>query len=249
MPSIYEKPVCDLMLEMAEDLASAPGRFFRRQDAVEWFRKNYPLVKPGTVTAHLTRFSTNAPSRLHHRVRVGADDLFFQADDGRFRRYEPDRDPAPLHPDQLMDPLPDATDGDGENDAGSREFAYEADLKRYLSKNLSLIEDGLKLYQEGEISGIEYPVGGRFIDLLAVDRQGALVVIELKVSRGYDRVVGQLMRYMGWIQMNLADEGQQVRGMIVARQISEDLRLACSLLSNVQLLEYSLSVSLKKIAT
>lgn len=76
---------------------------------------------------------------------------------------------------------------------------------------------------------------------------GALVVIELKVSRGYDRVVGQLMRYMAWIAKNQAEEGQEVRGIIVAREISKDLVMACSLLQNTKLFEYELSLLLKQV--
>jgi len=75
------------------------------------------------------------------------------------------------------------------------------------------------------------------------------VVIELKVSRGYDRVVGQLMRYMAWIGKNLAEPTQKVRGIIVAREISEDLLLACSLLANVQLFEHELSLTLQQVDT
>ena len=147
---------------------------------------------------------------------------------------------------QTEDELPSESEGEP---TGSAEFAYEADLRNYLSKNLSIIEPGLNLYQDEGITGIEFPVGGRFIDLLAVDSRGALVVIELKVSRGYDRVVGQLMRYMAGIRKNQADPGQQVRGVIVARKISEDLIMACSLLSGVQLFEYELSLKLKPVNT
>jgi RecB family endonuclease NucS len=90
-------------------------------------------------------------------------------------------------------------------------------------------------------------VGGRFIDILAVDSEKRLVVIELKVSRGYDRVVGQLLRYMAWIQKHHAEPGQAVRGIIAAREISDDLKLACSYLPAVSLYEYELSVSLRKV--
>ena len=112
-------------------------------------------------------------------------------------------------------------------------------------KNLPIIEPGLTLYHEEGIAGIEFPVGGRFIGVLAVDASAALAVIELKVSCGYDRVVGQLMRYMAWIQKHQAEPGQLVRGIIVAREISEDLLSACSLLPNVQLFEYELSLKVK----
>ena len=93
----------------------------------------------------------------------------------------------------------------------------------------------------------EFPVGGRFIDILAIDKDQKLVVIELKVSRGYERTVGQLLRYMAWVEKYQADPGQRVRGIIAARQISEDLQLACAYLANVSLFEYQLSVSLRPI--
>ncbi|MCY7393515.1 MAG: endonuclease NucS, partial [Leptolyngbyaceae cyanobacterium CAN_BIN12] len=88
---------------------------------------------------------------------------------------------------------------------------------------------------------------GRFIDILAVDSKKDFVVIELKLSRGYDRAIGQLLRYMAWIQKNQADSGQKVRGIIVARGISEDLLLACSLMPNIHLFEYELSLLLKQV--
>ena len=51
-------------------------------------------------------------------------------------------------------------------------------------------ESGLNLtVPEEGINGIEFPVGGRFIDILAVDSNNDFFVIELKVSRGYDRVI------------------------------------------------------------
>ncbi|MDQ3830513.1 MAG: endonuclease NucS, partial [Candidatus Tectomicrobia bacterium] len=109
---------------------------------------------------------------------------------------------------------------------------------------LSLVEPGLKLYSDEGITGVEFPAGGRYIDILAVDRDGGYVVIELKVSKGYDRVVGQLLRYMGWIEKHHAEPGQRVRGVIVAKEITEDLKLACARVQGLQLFEYALSVTL-----
>jgi hypothetical protein len=64
------------------------------------------------------------------------------------------------------------------------------------------------------------------------------VVLELKVSRGYERAVGQLLRYMTWIDQNYAEEGKKkVRGIIVARKISDDIKLACARIADVQLFE------------
>lgn len=46
---------------------------------------------------------------------------------------------------------------------------------------------------------------------------------------------------------NIAEKEQAVRGIIIANSISNDLVLATSRLSDVQLFEYELSVSLKKV--
>ena len=52
---------------------------------------------------------------------------------------------------------------------------------------------------------------------------------------------------MAWIRKNHAEEGQKVRGIIIAREISDDLLLACSETTNVELYEYNLSITLNKI--
>lgn len=127
-----------------------------------------------------------------------------------------------------------------------QQFAYETDLKNYLRNNLSIIEPGLELYVEEGRDGVEYPVEGGRIDILATDGTGRLVVIELKVSRGRNRTIGQLLYYMGCINQILPDSGK-CRGIIIAREIADDLWTACQLLSDVSLYEYNLSVQVKKV--
>jgi len=247
--ALYSKPVRFLMKEMASALAKSPDAIFTRQDAISWFAEKYPKIKVGTVTAHLTRLSTNARSRTHYSAKPGEDDVLYQIDGSHYRHYRPEQDPAPIwygaaEPSKVQEG--EDEEAITEPSAGG-EFAYETDLRNYLAKNLNKLEPGLRVYEEEGITGIEFPVGGRFIDILATDAKGGLVVIELKVSRGYDRVVGQLMRYVGWIKKNLADPNQGVRGLIVAREISEDLLLACSMVPDVELFEYELSLSLKRV--
>jgi len=243
MATMYDKPVRILMQEMIPALDLLPGDTFTREQAVQWFFENYPKVKQGTVAAHLIRLSTNVPTRLHYSVRSdGSDDHFFKIDISTFRLYEPERDPVPI-----LENTPVVDEPEELVSKSTGEFAYEHDLRDFLARNLHLIEPGLSLYTDEGITGIEFPVGGRFIDLLAVDSLGNFVVIELKVSKGYDRVVGQLLRYVNWIRINQADEGQGVRGIIVAKNISEDLRLACAGLAGIALAEYELAVSIKPI--
>jgi endonuclease len=245
--ALYDKPVRLLMRDMVADMKLVPTQMLTRDEAVDWFRLHYPLVKEGTIAAHLIRLSTNNRNRLHYSAREdGADDLFFQLDSGRFRLYDAASDPTPIRlgtaPEEGVGRLPSSP----ESEEGS-EFAYEHDLRDFLAQNLQLIEPGLRLYNDEGVRGIEFPVGGRYIDILAVDANGAYVVIELKVSRGYDRVIGQLLRYIAWIEAHHAEPGQLVRGVIVGKDISDDLKLACSKIADVKLFEYTLSVTLRAV--
>ena len=241
--ALYDKPVRALMRDMVSDLVLKKGEVLTRDRVLGWFSEHYPKVKQGTIGAHLIQLSINAKSRHHYSPKPKEDDLFYQIDGGRFRLYEPESDPAPIYR-----PIDDGPRPPQDEEPPSQ-FAYEADLRNYLAKNLGLLEPGLALYEEEGIKGIEFPAGGRFIDILALDSKNNYVVIELKVSRGYDRVVGQLLRNMGWVSKNQAEENQSVRGFVVAREMSEDLKLACAGVPGVSLFEYALSVEVRRIDT
>lgn len=248
--SIYEKPTKTLMLDFAQETLQ-PGQIFGKKTAVDWFKARYPDIRPTTVQMHVEGMAVNSNGRKHHpNIKPGSGhDLFFKIAPGQFRLWNSAQDPTPIYRDQ---PSTSSVQDSGDNDLneqdeifdGSQEFAFERDLRNYLSKNLSAIEPGLKVYQDEEFSGVEFPVGGRYIDILAVDSRGGYVVIELKVSRGYERVVGQILRYMAWIKQHIA-VGKPVRGIIVANEVSEDLHLAASLISSLELFEYSISMKLQ----
>jgi endonuclease len=240
--SIYEKSVWMLMKDMVKEKELQQDEIITRDEVISWFEENYPQIKKSTIAAHLLKMSTNAHSRIHYNVNLdGNDDLFFQIDSQRFRLYNPATDPKPIYSSE------DEIKTEDEILDEPNEFAYEQDLKNFLAKNINVLGADIRLYEDEDINGIEFPVGGRFIDILAVDGNHDYVVIELKVSRGYDRVIGQLMRYMAWIKMNMAEPGQNVKGVIVARYISEDLLLASSLIPNIKLFEYELYVKVKEI--
>lgn len=253
----YDKPTRALLKDMLLAWGLKPGQVFTTSRAVEWFAKNYPLLKPGSIRAHLVQAATNDRSRLHHSATNETDDLLFKVDSGQYRLYEPGKDPAPIHEmvagDVARQEADVAVDEEQEDEEaapapGSSEFLLEKDLQRYLAENLECIEPGLRLYEDEDIRGIEFEAGGgRRIDILALDQSNAFVVLELKVSRGYDRVVGQLLRYMNWVRKELAEPRQRVRGIIVCRTISEDLKLACASIRDVELCEYKLSVAVSKV--
>ena len=237
-----------------------PGRVFSRKDAVRWFANRYPNIKSNTVGLHVDGMSVNNFTQRRHSPSVKPNrgwDLFFKLGPSEFRLWDPEKDPAPRYKADLEADVAEGAEQTndfteeaiGEDDLGSRKFAFERDLQNYLVQNLGLLESGLKLYEDedGEFNGVEFPAGQRRIDILAVGADGAYVVIETKVSRAYDRVVGQILRYMGWVKENLAGEAP-VRGVIVASEISEDLILATSSVENIRLVEYEISFSLKSVS-
>lgn len=127
-------------------------------------------------------------------------------------------------------------------------FAYENDLRDYLAGNLSIIEKGLKLFKdENEIEGVEYSVdsGNKRVDIIAIDHNHVPVLVELKVSRGYEKVIGQCLYYRNRIKQLFNQK--RVRIIIIAREITPQLNLAVKDLPDVELYEYRLSVKLERI--
>jgi RecB family endonuclease NucS len=132
-----------------------------------------------------------------------------------------------------------------ENDADR--FVYESDLRDYLAKNLRIIESGMTLWSfpNGQ-SAVEFDLDDRRrIDILARDAHGVPVVIELKVDRGHERVIGQALFYRESVKLKL--NVARARIVIVAREISQELRIASKGISDIDLHEYKLSMTLQKV--
>ncbi len=240
---IYEKSTNQILTEWIEQNLK-PGQTVDKSDIVKWFEENYPRIKSNTVNCHIIKFTTNHHTRIHYNASSQHDKLF-QLPNKKLRMFDADNDPTPIYESSgVIDPIPEETE---ETDSSS--FAYESHLRDYLKDNLHKIEPGLRLYTDDEdptITGVEFDAGGKRIDILAVDSNGDYVIIELKVSKGHEKVVGQLLRYKAWIKKNLA-EGQKVRGIIIAKDISEDLKLAASEVLDVDIYAYDLKIELMKV--
>jgi len=129
---------------------------------------------------------------------------------------------------------------------GTGEFAYEAHLRDYLAKNLGLLEAGLTLWTGSAVDSIEYPIEGRRIDILAKDREGIPVVVELKLRRGHEQTLGQALYYRGKLKQLLSET--RVRIIMVASEITDELRIASAEVTDVDLFSYTLTMQVEKIA-
>jgi len=129
------------------------------------------------------------------------------------------------------------------------EFILEKYLEDFIVSNFDAIfGPGLSLYRdsEGETVGQQYnteEVG--VIDILAEgQRANDIVVIELKKGRESDRVLGQILRYMGWVTENLATEKQNVRGIIICKDSDPKLLYALSMARDVSVKYYEVDFTL-----
>ncbi|PIS31063.1 hypothetical protein COT42_01845 [Candidatus Saganbacteria bacterium CG08_land_8_20_14_0_20_45_16] len=128
------------------------------------------------------------------------------------------------------------------------EFAMEKYLEEFIEANFDKIDFGakLELYQDEENSGRQYPTPIGNIDLLAVDKaRKEFVIIELKKGRSSDVVIGQILRYMGWIKENLAKD-HNVRGIIIVKERDKRLEYALKLMPNADLFKYNVSFTIEK---
>ena len=139
-------------------------------------------------------------------------------------------------------------DIDLEQEDDSPPFVLEQHLRDFLAENINTIKilnKSLKVFVNNEgRDGIEYPTAVGFIDIIAIDDEDNFYVFELKRSRGSDKVVGQLARYMGWVAATIGKE-KKVNGVIVASNIDDKLRYAASVFPGVSLFEYQLKFYLK----
>jgi len=127
-------------------------------------------------------------------------------------------------------------------------FALEKHLEDFLVANWAQTELGRDydiFSDDGELVGQQFPSDTGPIDILAISKdRKTLLVVELKRGRASDTVVGQIQRYMGYVAGELAEEGQSVRGTIIALEDDLRLRRALSVTQSIDFYRYQVSFRL-----
>jgi hypothetical protein len=113
----------------------------------------------------------------------------------------------------------------------------EANLENLLVDRVEQIEPGLKLIGRQ----VDTREVGR-LDLLCEDKEGNLVVVELKRAAAGPSIIDQTQRYMGWAKAHKAKPGQNVRGVIVVGAKDTALEYAASANPMVQVKEFALTI-------
>lgn len=137
-----------------------------------------------------------------------------------------------------------------EDDFNTGFMAYEQHLEEYVVKNWDKIDFGEELHiyvDEEGTTGQQFTTDVGIMDILATDKDGNYVVIELKRAESGYKVVGQVLNYMGWVQEKLLQDGQSVRGMIIVGRADKTLRAALRPVNDkIMLREYRIQMTLEE---
>ncbi len=137
--------------------------------------------------------------------------------------------------------------GDEPSDPGL--FYLEEELENFLIRNWDQTELGRKydlIEEDGEMVSQQYatPVGP--IDILVQDKKTKqFVVIELKRDQTSDQTVGQLARYMGWLEENKT-HGKSTKGIIIAGKYDSRLYYALKVLRDAEVYLYQVDFKLNE---
>ncbi len=204
----------------------------------EWLRQHPEQVPPGL----------DPTSSTSHQLRSGLLKSGWTAPETSSEvRLIP---PGGSVSDTLVEEVLGSEANSNEEETEEASFGLEFQLRDFIAQNIGAIDFAgkrLRLYVDPTgRDGIEFPTSVGLIDILAVDDAGNFFVFELKRGRTPHYTMGQLTGYMGWVQQTIGRE-KSVNGIVVAKEISENLQYAVSVVPNVMLFEYEVAFHLKPV--
>ena len=220
------------------------------------FEENWPLEvtsSADTIKAHLGReVPRYGDSYVYKSYEVGDGNKFVLTDDEDGRAINEQQAESDLE--QLLKFYQKVTSFEVYNPSSTVSqgiFYLEKQLEDFIIQNWNNTELGRKydlIYQEGEMISQQYRSDIGPMDILAKDKKtGSYVVIELKKNQTSDDTIGQVARYMGWVEEKLNDPG--VTGVIIAQGYDKKLEYALKRIKGVQVYVYELDFRLREHVT
>lgn len=141
-----------------------------------------------------------------------------------------------------------AIEDDSVTETERSSFFFEKQLEDFLVSNWDRtpLAKEYEIFEEsGQKCGQQYRTNTGPIDILGQKRDKSdFLVIELKRDRASDVVVGQTLRYMGWVKEHLCNSSQKVTGCIIAQRKDEKLDYALKHVSSIRFLKYEVDFRL-----
>ncbi len=206
------------------------------EDIKREISKRYPNKwKTTAIQAHLYACAVNQPKAyIHHR---SYEKFLYKNPEGIFQIYdETTHGPnkwAPQDENNIDNEITEIAE------LAENTISLERDIEDHLVQNITAIEDGMKLIQRQVATDI-----GR-IDIMAEDKQGVTVIIEVKVGEAKDSSVGQIARYLGWYS---ATTEKSVRGILIAHDFPLGVVYAAAAIPNLKLMSYRVHFTFQEAA-
>jgi len=227
----------DAVIEAVKEL----GGVVSTREVIDYIYRKYPDKpwQPVSIRCHLIGLSVNHPSSKHYPT-LSRQACLFYVGGGRYKLYDPEKDL------DVYGRGENPSDGMDSDEYIEATISLERDLEEYLIRDLNQIETGLELYSKGGVTGRQFNTEVGRIDILAIDKNGDFVVIELKAGTASNSVIGQILGYISWVRQNIS-QGRNVRGIIIADDFDKRVKYAVSETPNISLKKYEVTFILKDV--
>lgn len=262
-----EKPYVWQMIKEAMDNIGDKASY---SDIKKYIHNKYGEVNDNTITCQIIVCTVNHATRIHYpenkkpRISDTKYDFLYTTGRGQVERYNPEKhgiweikedETGKLIVAEKNDVKHDINvkikEDSAQKDVEEYYFPLESHLRDFIAQNIDTIKvngKSLKLYVEDNgTDGIEFRTDVGIIDILALDEEDNFIIFELKLSRGNDATLGQILRYMGWIKANIAGD-KEVHGVIVAKSIDDKLKYAITQVRNITLFEYEINFNINPVS-
>jgi len=156
------------------------------------------------------------------------------------------------HADEIEKLLAGIVEAGSQVDDETVEFALEKHLEDFICANWDKTDfaKNYDIFKDENGIGKQFKTNTGWIDILAISKdkkdEKEFLVIELKKGQASDKVVGQVLRYMGDVKNELAKNGEVVKGCIIA--FDNDLKMERALIvaDNIEFYRYKVDFQLFK---
>ena len=115
----------------------------------------------------------------------------------------------------------------------SQKLSLERDMQAALRRNITSLAPNLRIIDDGA----ERSVTSGLIDITCEDEK-SIIVIELKAGKADSRAIGQILGYMGDLQVEENDK--PIRGILVAHDFDQRVKSAARVTPSLTLKKYSI---------
>lgn len=253
-----EKTGRPMIWQMIREAVEAHGNKTENTIIRDYVLAKYSDVNVNTLLNHIIMCTVNHESRVHYREnnrpRRCNDmyDLLYRTSPGKVELYD-----SRIHGvweialDEsgvlTVGEIKECTGQKKENISQGNGYISDVHLREYFSKNLDLIESNLELYVDiyGN-DGVGFPTDFGEIDILAVDKNGAFVVMNIDAGRVDDDAIGKILKFRNWIKRHIAS-GKMVRCYLVGSEIPEQVRYSFAEYNDIFLREFEICIKLKEV--